>query len=309
MSADDYVYIVGVVDDENLQPVAVPIQSYSISLLTETIINHSKITTDTPCNIQCEMASSCPYITDLINLGVPRQGNVEKLDGPGVIIWQFGTISAILEGCDQPCSVNMYHSLWNSCFVGDTRVLLANNTFKLARHLTADDVVMSWNFDLGRMEASRLLWFARDHTTDSYNKIITNTGRVFKNVGNHRLFSLTTNKFERCLEMLGHQVWTLDGPETIVNIETVEEPVDFCNAISSNNMNIVTQGFLSSCGFNNLYPIENMRYIKQPRQYRSIDVYGKIPQSWYQTLRLNEHYCDPTGVKPYVDNKLLSTVL
>ena len=308
MSADDYVYIVGVVDNENLQSVAVPIQSYSFTPLNDIIVNCNKITTDTPCNVQCEVASSCPSNIELNNSSFPRQSKVEQL-GISVTIWQIGTLSAVLEGCDQPCSVNIYHNLWWSCFVGDTRILLSNNTFKQARHLTSDDVVMTWNFDQGKMEASQLLWFTCDHITPSYDKIITNTGRVFKNVGNHRLFSLTTNKFERCLEMIGHQVWTVDGPETIIDIETVEQTVDFCNAISSSNMNIITEGILSSCGFNNLYPIEDMRYVKQPRQYRPIDVYGEIPQSWYQSLRLSEHYCDPVDVKPYVDNNLLSTVL
>ena len=306
MSAADYVYIVGVVDNEKSQPTVVPIQQYSIAQDVDIIINHHKLDSNNPCNVQCEVARTCPNYT--VTDSLLRQSKVESIGNLSGWInkfWRFGTITAVLEGCDQPCTVDMYHGSSKACFAGSTHILLADNTFKPARRLTANDIVMCWNFDEGKMEASDLLWFTHDHITNSYDKIITDTGRTFKNVGNHRLFSLTTNKFERSLEMIGHQVWTLDGVETIIDIETVNESVDFCNAISSKNMNIITEGFLSSCGFNNLYPIKDMRYIKDYRQHRPIAVYGDIPQSWYHTLRLGEHYCDPTDVKPYIDNSIL----
>ncbi len=211
------------------------------------------------------------------------------------------TLSVKCDGFDFDIIGNIQLNYWVQCFTKHTRILLSDDTWKTVDQLTNDDIVACWDFDKGEMTSSPLLWVMKRHFTNRYHKIITNTGRVFENVGNHRLFSLTTNQFERSLEMLNHDVWTLDGVETITKIEQCDQSIDYFNAISANHMNLITDGFLSSCGFNNLYPINNMKYIKQPRPKRAIEMYGDIPHSWYTCLRLDEHYCDPTKVKRYID--------
>lgn len=211
------------------------------------------------------------------------------------------TLSVKCDGFDFDIIGNIQLNYWAQCFTKHTRILLGDHTWKTADQLTVDDIVVCWDFDRGEMTSSPLLWLMKRQLTNQYHKIITNTGRVFENVGNHRLFSLTTNRFERALELLNHDVWTIDGVETIVSIEQCNQSIDYYNAISANHMNLITDGFLSSCGFNNLYPINDMKYIKQPRPKRPIEMYGDIPQSWYTCLRLDEHYCDPTGVKRYID--------
>lgn len=211
------------------------------------------------------------------------------------------TIAAYCDAFPDPIIGKIYTNTEFMCFTKHTRILLGDHTWKTADQLTVDDIVVCWDFDRGEMTSSPLLWLMKRQLTNQYHKIITNTGRVFENVGNHRLFGLTTNRFERALELLNHDVWTIDGVETIVSIEQCNQSIDYYNAISANHMNLITDGFLSSCGFNNLYPINDMKYIKQPRPKRPIEMYGDIPQSWYTCLRLDEHYCDPTGVKRYID--------
>lgn len=186
------------------------------------------------------------------------------------------------------------------CFTEDTKILLANGDYVSIGDLKPADVVMVWDFDSGRLTESPLLWLSKAKKTNRYQRIITNTGRVFNQVNNHRMFSITKNRFERCRQILGQTVWTVDGEEEVVKAEWVEKEVEYYNAISFYHMNLVTDGFLTSCGYNNLYPIKDMKYVKESRSIRPIDLYGDIPQRWYDGLRLSEHYCDPKTVEPYV---------
>ena len=183
-------------------------------------------------------------------------------------------------------------------------VLLADGSTKPIEEVKPTDIVKVWDFDNGCYADAELLWIGKPKIADRYQRIVTNTGRVFSQINNHRMFSLSKNKFERCQQILGQKVWTVDGEETIVEATWVEEEVEYYNAISFYHMNLITDGFLTSCGYNNLYPIENMKYIKEDRPERPIDLYGDIPERWYEGLRLKEHYCDPSTVEPYVKFRL-----
>lgn len=91
------------------------------------------------------------------------------------------------------------------------------------------------------------------------------------------------------LESIGKCVWHVTGPQKIINIRFVNKQIEYRNAISFHHMNIITNGVLTSTGFNNLYPIENMKYVKSTRCTRTEDEFG-LDRRWYQGLRLYEHY-------------------
>lgn len=46
--------------------------------------------------------------------------------------------------------------------------------------------------------------------------------------------------------------------------------------------------FLSSCRYNNLYPIEDMKFVKSDRGLVPHNVYSRVPLKYYNDLRLGE---------------------
>lgn len=97
-------------------------------------------------------------------------------------------------------------------------------------------------------------------------------------------------------ESVGKCVWHVTGPSKIVNVRFVDRQIEYRNAISFHHMNIITNGILTSTGFNNLYPIKDMKYIKTDRPLRTEDEF-ELDRRWYQGLRLYEHYTKPSEAR------------
>ncbi len=175
------------------------------------------------------------------------------------------------------------------CLAADTMITLANNDQIPFYKLQPTDVVKVWDFDKGCYSSAELLWLPPVATAQAYFEITTDCSKKIQVIENHRAFDLTTCKFERMTNMIGHHIWTVDGPETVVDICFVQQPIEFRNAVSFYHMNIIANGILTSTGFNNLYPIENMKYCIHDRQIRKLSEYS-VSIGWYNGLRLNEHY-------------------
>lgn len=185
------------------------------------------------------------------------------------------------------------------CFSADTEILMADGSIKLAKDIRVGDMVKVWDFDNGCYAEAPLFWVKKAERCLGYQRITTNTGRIFKQVHNHRMFSLTNNTFEQCQSILGHKVWTIDGEETVVSAEFVHEPVEYYNAVSHYHMNLICNGLLTSCRFNNLYPIKDMKFIKDDRPIRKREEFN-VPDSWYYGVRLSETTKTVKEVEEYV---------
>lgn len=201
-------------------------------------------------------------------------------------------------------SVEVEFSASVPCLDADASVTLADGTEKKFRDLKDDDLLLVWNFDKGCYDTAPLLWRLSAQWTDKYWLLETDSGRTIKVIGNHRFFSLNTGKFERTTDLLGHKVQTLDGPETVVSCVLIEKPIEYCNAISFYHMNVIVGGFFTSCGFNNLYPIKDMKY-----QYDSIRTRGTdktywtdkgVSESWFEGMRIDEQYSPDEEIVSYV---------
>lgn len=185
------------------------------------------------------------------------------------------------------------------CFSADTEILMADGSIKLAKDIRVGDMVKVWDFDNGCYAEAPLFWVKKAERCLGYQRITTNTGRIFKQVHNHRMFSLTNNTFEQCQSILGHKVWTADGEETVVSAEFIREPVEYYNAVSHYHMNLICNGFLTSCRFNNLYPIKDMKFIKDDRPVRKREEFN-VPDSWFYGVRLSETTKTAQEVEEYV---------
>lgn len=182
------------------------------------------------------------------------------------------------------------------CLDADTLVTLADDRQIKFRDLTEDDIVKVWDFDKGEFAAAKLLWLPPVQVAKNYYEITLENDVIINLINNHRAFCPETGRFERMKESVGRCVWYVTGPKKIVNVRFVDQQIEYRNAISFHHMNIITNGVLTSTGFNNLYPIKDMKYIKTDRPLRTEDEF-ELDRRWYQGLRLYEHYTKPSEAR------------
>jgi hypothetical protein len=90
---------------------------------------------------------------------------------------------------------------------------------------------------------------------------------------------------------IGTTTYTISGQEvTVVSKEIIEEEVEFYNIITNRHINLFANGILTSCRYNNIYPIVEMKFIKDPIPRPHIDksAYETVPEIYYDGLRLSE---------------------
>ena len=73
----------------------------------------------------------------------------------------------------------------------------------------------------------------------------------------------------------------------LVSKQIVKEDIDYYNVITYYHMNLFTNGILTSCRYSNLYPIENMKYVKDNRKLNKKDDLN-INNKWFEGLRVAE---------------------
>ena len=193
------------------------------------------------------------------------------------------------------------------CLDADALVTLADGTYKKFRDLSENDRIMVLNLDEGHYDAAPILWKYKIGTADWYWLLRTDSGREMKVIKNHRFLSPDLERFERATNLVGHKVMTGDGEETVVSCTLVHEKTDFCNAISYYHMNVIVGGFITSCGFNNIYPIRDMKFDTDTKRHRgtSLEYWNAkgIPQKWYEGMRIEEQYSPDEEIVKYVKDR------
>lgn len=152
-----------------------------------------------------------------------------------------------------------------TCLSADTMIMMADGSEKALRDITLDDKVLAWDFDEGKLTTTNVLWTQNIKTIDRYYLVTTSSGKEIKCVGpkyTHRLFSVEQGIFQYPQLMINDTTWTADGFEKIVSGKWIEEEIEYGNAISFKHINLITNGILTSCRYNNIYPIENMKFVK-----------------------------------------------
>ena len=105
---------------------------------------------------------------------------------------------------------------------------------------------------------------------------------------------------------IGTTTFNVNGEEVkLISKEVITEPVEYYNLISYYHMNVFAEGILTSCRFNNLYEIKDMKFIKDERQLVGRDEYKEIPDEYYYGLRLAEQ---PKEVNRENDDKHANSI-
>ena len=229
-----------------------------------------------------------------------NQGQVEEYN------WTYGNASRYIEVTiilDSGITLHDYFGALShyTCFIKDTEISLASGDVKKIQDVTYDDELLVWNFDEGKYDNAKPLWIKKVQTTTWYYKLKFSNGLELKVTGTypeaHSLFSVEDGKFIHANKLVGKKVYTLDGIATLESCEEVRENVEFYNIIANYHMNLFANNVLTSTSLNNLYPINDMKFVKEDR--RPVFDYTQFSDDWIVGARLKEQ---PTDVTKYCLN-------
>ena len=118
----------------------------------------------------------------------------------------------------------------------------------------------------------------------------TEIGLVGQNGKCHRLFNVEKQEFISGTDFhVGEHTFNVKGEVVkLVGIEIVEQEVEFYNIVTDFHMNCFANGLLTSTQYNNVYPIKDMKFVKDGRELVPFEAYEGIPKEFYDGMRLGE---------------------
>ena len=201
------------------------------------------------------------------------------------------------------------------CYTKDTEISLYNGVTKKVQDINYNDELLVWNFDEGKFDKAKPLWIKKEEITNNYYKVTLDNGKTIGLVGSngrcHRLFNYDDMIFESATELIGKNVYTLNGICKVISVENIKEIIEYYNIITDFHMNCFANGILTSCRYNNLYPIKNMIFDKsqvniEPEWKVNQEKFIPNPEilpKYINGMRLTENTTIPIDeIKEYVIN-------
>lgn len=190
------------------------------------------------------------------------------------------------------------------CIVHDTNIQMADGTSKKIQDISYDDYLLVWDFDNGCFTSAKPLWIKKEETAMEYYLCEFENGTTLKLVGSngkcHRVFNYTDGVFESATDCIGKEIYTMQGITRLVNVTKVQETVKYYNIITEYHMNLFANEVLTSCRYNNIYPIENMKFIGVSENKHE-DIPG-IPSEYVNGMRLKEQSFTIDEMTDYINN-------
>ena len=156
-------------------------------------------------------------------------------------------------------TITIYSEQDSSCLLATSEVMLADGTIKLAKDITTEDTVISFNNFTGQFEATKISFYAIvDYSWFDIIELTFDNGKVLKVATGHGLFNMTYNKYEiyyagEFENHIGETFATVDyidgefviSGATLVSVRNTKEYVQKYSPISEYNINIVADGVLT----------------------------------------------------------------
>ena len=179
------------------------------------------------------------------------------------------------------------------CLAEGTKITLADMSKKNIEDIEYSDELLVWDFDNGCFAKAKPLWIMKAQVTEEYNLIKFDDGTELKTVIDHRIFNMEKQEFTYTMDEentpIGTSVFKEDGSVAkIVERKVVKEKVNYYNVITDYHMNLFANGLLTSLRLNNLYKIENMKFVKDDRKLTPKEEFEGIPDKYIKGLRLAE---------------------
>lgn len=245
----------------------------------------------------------CPTVPNVVvgSLVVPISGSyINPTSHDDTLIPAYGT--------DPYCILQIVGNSFMrfTCFTRGTRIATGLHSAKAVEDITYADTLLVWDFDNASLTYAKPCWIKKSEAATYYYKCVFSDGTELNVVGSdgksHRLFDCDKQEFISATDCVGQMVMGLNGPVKMLSCDRVDELVEFYNVVTSKHMNLYANGMLASCRLNNLYPIQNMQYVKDDRAVVRQDAYGPVAQKYYDDLRLGERLSgDVDWINRYVE--------
>ena len=175
----------------------------------------------------------------------------------------------------------------NMCFVQGTEITLADGSKKAIEDIDFNDELKVWDFDNGCSTCAKPIWIREETLSKSHTVLTFSNGKELRIITNHSIFNVDEGKFTYPVE--GMRTIFEDGTiATLEKKEIIEYPVKYYNVVTENHLNMYADDVLVSCRLNNMYPIKDMKFVKDDRELVPYEEFEGIPYEWYQKLRLAE---------------------
>ena len=164
---------------------------------------------------------------------------------------------------------------------------------KKLKDITYDDLILCWDFNKGEYKYDKPLWIMKPHEVNEYIKLTFSDGSILNVMGDHRIYNLDENKFTSCLKAkespIGMRTINAEGEViTLTKREIIHEKNVAYNVIINKHINMYANGLLTSRGLNNLYPIKDMKFVKEEREVFTREELSEIPDEYFYGLNLGE---------------------
>ena len=202
--------------------------------------------------------------------------------------------------------------LYGTCLSEDTIIYVYDKKKrkfkkKKIKYIDYDDELLCWDFDNGCYAVAKPLWIKKKQTIDKYNLLKFSDESKLKTIDQHRIYNKEKGMFTYPITddtPIGTTTFNSKGEYvTLVSKEIIKKKVNYYNVISNYHMNIFTNDILTSCRLNNIYQIQDMKFVKDNRKLIPREEYSDIKDKWYDGLRLAEQPLDidRNGATKYQD--------
>ena len=113
-----------------------------------------------------------------------------------------------------------------------------------------------------------------------------------KTINQHRILNIESGKFTYPMTddtPLGTHTLNAKGEiVTVVEKKVIKERVTYYNLITEYHINCFASNICTSCRLNNIYPIKDLKFVKDNREPVPFSAFSRIEKRWYDGLRLSE---------------------
>ena len=182
------------------------------------------------------------------------------------------------------------------CYVKGTMITMADMSRVAVENITYSDDILVWDFDLGEFASAKPLWIKKTQTTVVSCLLTFSDHSILQIVGDspkaHRIFNKQAGKFtygSMPETPIGTTTFNDQGEEiTLISKEWIVGEVEFYNVMTDYHMNLFANSILTSMRYNNLYPITDMKFVKDSRTLRTANDYPNVEERLYKGFRLAE---------------------
>jgi len=195
------------------------------------------------------------------------------------------------------------------CLVEGTQITMADGTHKAIEDIAHGELIRVWNFDLGEFSEAQPIWIKAAEETTGHDVYTFSDGTKLRTVGHH-VFNKEAGAFTKLKHAetpVGTTTFSERSEEvTLLSKERVTTPTRYYNVWTQYHLNLFADGILTSNRFNNIYPIVDMKFVKDNRVLRSEKEFAGIDEKYILGLRLQEQSQEYTAecIGDYVHNRL-----